>query len=271
MGVIAPESTIAALPGPPAVAPFPSLIEAASLELHAALQLLVERARFLTAADGVAVATGAGRDFSYVASVGASVPAMDDVAEAVSGPIGDAISKLRPVAAAVNSRFCLVVPILQEQRVLGFFHLCSSRAPFAEHDINSLARLARLALTALELRESAEHAEARIYAGQEKPKLNQRPLWHAPAVAPEKPTGELQDSTPTREALAEKCWWCGFPVSPGRKLCLDCEEKNLSNVSPEEKPLFEMEKDETWLSRHGYTIASVLVSVLAGVVIYLLR
>ena len=271
MGVISAESADPALSEQPLAAPFSSLVESATLEFHAALQLLAERARFLTAAEGVAVAVGAGRDFTYMASVGASVPAIDDIADAVSGTVGEAISKMQPLAAAAAASFVLVAPIKRQQKIAGFFLLVSGRAGFGEQEVNSVARLSDLAATALELHESAEHAAARIFEGQKKSQPAQRPVWHAPATGSEQTAVASSSPIAATEALAEKCWWCGFPVSPGRKLCVDCEEKNLASVSHEEKPLFQMEEEESWISRHGYTIASVLVSALAGVIIYLLR
>src|SRR5690242_9819756 len=85
-------------PPEPAEPPFAGPSQSARLEFHATLQLLAERARFLTAAEGVAVAVGEGRDFVYAAATGVSVPAIHDVANAAAGMIGEAITNGRPIS-----------------------------------------------------------------------------------------------------------------------------------------------------------------------------
>jgi hypothetical protein len=269
MGMVSPNN-LTVLEQPVTEPPFPSLIESATLEFHAALQLLAERARFLTAAEGVAIAFGEGRHFVYSASVGSLVPPIDEVANAAAGIIGEAISKSQPVFGSAQQS--LIVPIKRQQKMAGYLELVSSRASFGQHELESVVRLADMAATALEMREGAEQAESRIRpAPQEKVARAERHLWHAPENSPKQTVAEAATAPIETDVLADKCWWCGFPISPGRKLCVDCEEKNLASISHDEKPMFEMEKQESWISAHGYTIATILVSALAAVVIYFLR
>lgn len=252
-----------------AAAPFAGLAESASIEFHAALQLLAERARFLTAAEGVAIAVGGGRDFVYSASTGISVPAIHEVAIAATGIIGEAITKATPASGVDGPLFRSVAPILREQNVAGYFELVSSSCALGQHEIESVKGLAELAATALDLRDAAEQAQTRI--GSQASKKAPRPqAWHAPEPAHAQNQAEPAKAL-TADVMPEKCWWCGFPISQGRKLCVDCEEKNAASISTPEKPMFEMEPEESWINRHGYTIATALVSALAAAVIYLLR
>jgi hypothetical protein len=237
---------------PPVSAPFPYLVQSAILEFHAALQLLAERARFLTAAEGVAIAVEQGSELIYVASQGSSVPAIDDVAQTEQVAFHHAIAGMKTT---------------------GFIELVS-KAQLRETETASLTKLAALSGTAMELRDAAQQAEHRIAdtstIGPAAPKV-----WHAPQSMPAK--NDVEDQHPaTANHLADKCWWCGFPVSQGRKLCVECEEKNFASMSHassaiEEKPLFDLGPDQSWISEHGYTIATVLVSALAAAVVYLLR
>lgn len=117
------------------------------------------------------------------------------------------------------------------------------------------------------------------------------PVVAPAAVSPEaKPLLETADSTKTSESPAKmeaaatvlslkKCVLCGFPVSEGRTLCLDCEKKQKASGAPtaaapreSAAPLFSMgagneggEEKQSWLSQHR-----VLVSVIAVVVLILL-
>jgi len=74
------------------------------------------------------------------------------------------------------------------------------------------------------------------------------------------------------------CEACGFPVSPGRTLCVDCEAARLSGDSP--APLassyapdflarFENRKQQGWLATNFYTIATVLIVALTVVLLIL--
>ena len=163
----------------------------------------------------------------------------------------------------------MIVPVLREQKISGYFELVSARAAFGQHEAECLKKLADLVAVAMDLRESAEHAAARIGAQAAK-NPSRSHAWHAPENASLKSQAESAKAL-TADVMPEKCWWCGFPISQGRKLCVDCEEKNLASISQVEKPMFETEPQESWMERHGYTIATVLVSALAAALIYVLR
>ena len=65
------------------------------------------------------------------------------------------------------------------------------------------------------------------------------------------------------------CNVCGFPVSPGRALCVECELK--PDAGAVGNRLFKSEPEESWLSAHGYTIASLVVTALTAAIILWLR
>jgi len=67
------------------------------------------------------------------------------------------------------------------------------------------------------------------------------------------------------------CESCGFPVSRGRTMCVDCEERGSPSATMARLLTARQKEDESWLSAHGYTIASLLVSALAAAIIYWLH
>jgi hypothetical protein len=54
---------------------------------------------------------------------------------------------------------------------------------------------------------------------------------------------------------------------------VDCEthQHDTRNDPSPTSELFVLEKEESWINNHGYTVASVLVSALAVAIIYWLR
>src|ERR1041384_2044881 len=174
---ISEAGSIAVLDQPQPGVDFSSLVQTATLEFHASVQLLAERARYLTAADGVAVAAVNDSKFIYCASVGQSVPEIGDIAILKTRLLHECASRLKPVLSQDENTFFLAVPVVQERHFLGFFQLLSTRAEFSQDEIQAVSRLAELAATALELREAAEQAEGRLLMPppQSEPSA---PLWH---------------------------------------------------------------------------------------------
>jgi GAF domain len=254
---------------------FSSLIQDATLEFHASLHLLAERARFLTGASGVAVAVQQDDEFVYCASSGISVSEIGYIAEVSKDNIRQCLATSQAVASSSGAmedngpNFSLVVPLIRTGEIAGFFDLVSSRG-FEEQDIRAVTRLADVASTVLELRDGAEQAESRMFELKQAqaPKPVTPVLWHAPARVE---TSDAGPSAISSLAINEihACSSCGFPVSDGRNLCVECERNPASAVPQTE--MFMLGKQESWISAHGYTVASLLVTALVAAIIYWLR
>jgi len=285
--------------GPDSGAPlFGSLRQLAALEFHASVQLLAERARFLTGAAGVAVALDQDGQFIYCAASGSLVPRIGATADVTRYPLRKCVKTGQAVLLPCDSlsaetsaeRSPLSVPLFREEKVAGFFELAPGACAFEDADIEAVARLSAMVSTALDHRDAAEHSEgliadAKIHCPVESPvhapdksqAATPSPiLWHAPEPGPSEttPVAEVQAPVP---ADVHACTACGFPVSGRRTLCLDCEKHQDdpgSDLKLDANPLPEMfatEPHESWISAHGYTIASLLVSALAVAIIYWLR
>src|SRR5258705_10728883 len=82
---------------------FASLQHSAALEFHATLQLLAERARFLTGAAGVAVALDQAGQFVYSAATGSLVPEIGSTADVTKYPLRKCIKTGEPVRLPIEA------------------------------------------------------------------------------------------------------------------------------------------------------------------------
>jgi hypothetical protein len=150
--------------------------------------------------------------------------------------------------------------------------------------------------TSLEHADAAKRALPEITAKSDQAVAQPKPSEAAPAemekstaVAASVPASEARGapalepdrSEPVRTLELDKirkCETCGFPVSEGRTLCLDCETGRMSGVSP--APLassqvpaflsqFGTQKKQGWLGSHVYTIGTVLIVILTVVLLVL--
>jgi putative methionine-R-sulfoxide reductase with GAF domain len=308
-----------------------SLNEMAQRDLEAALQLLAERAQYITGASGAAIALLEGSEMICRASAGTSAPVLGAEVQVKSGLTGESVRTRkvlrcddaetdlrvnRESCRALGIRSVMVVPLVSEQNVIGVFELLADRAnAFEERDVTALERLAEMVQTGLEHADAAKRALQEITAKSElaaeekvvvsepetaptepapvvpalvepilaeKEKLADAPVATASVTEPEK-AADLKPQPPEaiRPPMLEKigkCEACGFPVSEGRTLCLDCEAARLSGESP--APLaggqppaflakFETRKEQGWLGSHIYTIGTVLMVVLTVVLLVL--
>jgi hypothetical protein len=269
---------------------FVSLRQSANLEFQASVQLLAERARFLTGADSVAIALDQDGLFIYCAATGSSAPETGTVADVTRHPLGECIKTGRAARLLVErisgdasgESFHLAVPLLRDEKVAGFFELAPGACAFEDADIETITHLAALASTAIEHLDAAEHTEGLIAAAEPvKPEPRLRPvLWHAPeSSAAQPPPAESVPSLSAADVHA--CTVCGFPVSGVRTVCVDCDaHRDDSKYDRKAHPnsdfnpaaeLFAVQKQESWIEAHGYTIASLMVSALAAAIIYWLR
>jgi GAF domain-containing protein len=267
-----------------------TLSEMARADLDAALQLLADRAQYITGATGAAIALRRGEKLDMLcrASTGSNAPGLGAVLSMDQGVSGECVRTRQPLRCddvmqdpRVNQKACsrlgiaslVVTPIMSTDTVLGVFELFSGKPrSFGERDLSTLMRLSQLAETAIKYA-TAAHSIPQILeaAMREKPAPAEKVLAAtAPAgstvvsdsltaspkvVAAELPATKEEsktDSTPRKPLLwfaalqihakiqegeeiapsvapepanLQKCQACGFPVSQGRNLCVECEEK----------------------------------------------
>ena len=278
-------------------------------ELDSALQLLVERAQYITGATGTALALPQGEEMVCRASAGASAPAVGARLQVRSGLTGESIVRRQLLRCdnaetdpRVNLETCralgiasiVVLPLLRRSgEVRALFELFSDHPyAFEERDLIALERMAGLTLTALDLAEqrqtfvpaptprgepekpveppaasSAEQVPAisidvpgtpevadppvvtdPVVLAEPPAVLAEPPVLRAePPVAPPEPAAFLGEppvgltpepvpaSVPEAMLRVQKCASCGFPVSEGRTLCLDCEKKDIEAKTSEKK------------------------------------
>ncbi len=284
-------------------------------ELDSALQLLVERAQYITGATGTALALPQGEEMVCRASAGSSAPAVGACLQVRSGLTGESIARRQLLRCdnaetdpRVNLETCqalgiasiVVLPLLRRSgEVRGLFELFSDHPyAFEERDLIALERMADLTLTALDLAEqrqnfaaapaprrepetraepsaasnaqqtsaipinipnTPEFAEPTVLTVESTAVLAEPPVVRAeptvvpgepavlraePIVLPVEPSVDLEPgpepelkpaSVPEAMLRVQKCASCGFPVSEGRTLCLDCEKKDTEKTAFEKK------------------------------------
>ncbi len=291
-----------------------SLTEMAQRDLEAALQLLAERAQYITGASGAAIALIEDSEMICRASAGPSAPVLGAEVQVKSSLTGESVRTRqvlrcdntetdprvnRETCIALNIKSVMVVPLLRELEVIGVFELLADRTnAFEDRDVTALERLAGMVQTSLEHAEAAKRALQEIAAKNEQAKAQQEEhKTETSSVVAEPKNGSSETVVPPAEAdetaavkpeqelprpkeidKIRHCEACGFPVSPGRTLCVDCEAARLSGDSP--APLassyapaflarFENRKEQGWLAANFYTIGTVLIVVLTVVLLIL--
>jgi hypothetical protein len=268
------DSTAVLSPSGPAIAE--SLLDSERLEYQASLQLLADRACWMSGALAGSIALKENGIVSYCAVSGDSdrepglavTPESDPRRECLSeqhsvrrGPIGE------PPA------FSITVPVLRDGLTVGFIELTADHE-FTSEQEDALSRIADLVAVTIEHREAAERTEKREF-GSEELSLPVPALWHAPEEPSELGISNHKDvvlaktSSATAAPEIRTCAGCGFPVSTGRSLCVECEQKPGSAAVS--AALFSAEAEESWLSAHGYTIASIVVTLITAAIILWLR
>lgn len=144
-----------------------SLVEMAHRDLDAALQLLAERAQYITGASGAAIALRRGEhnDMLCRASAGSNAPELGALLSMEYGLSGESV-RTRQILRCddterdtrVNREGCrqlgiasvVVMPIVSEQQVLGVFELFSGQPrAFDPRDLSALQRLSEMVETAV--------------------------------------------------------------------------------------------------------------------------
>lgn len=274
----------------PALAALPadacSLAEWAQRELHASLRLLAERMQYVTGASAATIALNEGNEMRCRASAGPMATELGASLRADPALIAECMRQQQIICcnAAQNGtaadgtsygnlgiQSIMVMPLIREAEVIGILELLADRPQaFDDRDGAALERLSDMVLTAVEHHEAARRVFSDI-AKQD-------------AIADEKPAAAA-DGRAADEALVvpsavskkvdqvNRCEACGFPVSEGRMLCVDCENARAVEDSSETAPAFlsqlAREQDQNWLQSHFYTIGTVLMVALTVVVLML--
>ncbi|MGA2855687.1 MAG: GAF domain-containing protein [Candidatus Sulfotelmatobacter sp.] len=316
-----------------------SLAAMAQRDLDAALQLLADRAQYITGAGGAAIALrrSGKNDMLCRASTGSNAPELGALLSTEFGLSGESVRTRQPLRCddaerdrRVNHEVCrqmgiasvAIMPVVQDDQVLGVFELFSGKAnAFGERDLSALRRLSEMVETAVRLAHAAEtlpdqlkgaeppaeavaeeildvtlpvvepdsepdsepaielageavqepameaamqpameavlevETEVETEAAAElpaeisapappqaatpqdtppqdmpgKPEAPQRPLFWSAALnangEAQKPAEPDQSHVPPVLRHLHRCEVCGFPVSSGRVLCVECEEK----------------------------------------------
>ena len=271
-----------------------SLAAIAACDLDAALQLLTERAQYVTGASGAAIALLDEGEMVCRASAGPSAPEVGNQLQMQTGLTGESI-RLNKVLQCddaerdlrVNRESCralgilsvMVMPLVQDDTVIGVFELLADRTyAFEARDITALTRLSETALTALEHANAARRAFAQIAENRETVEVENSaadPIARAFAVADPVQVA-VSDKSASRaaagagsETLAKvrTCGACGFPVSEGRTLCVDCEQTRQLDDEPTSAPgpaflgLLNVPA-KGWFDRHMYTLGTIVMALL---------
>jgi putative methionine-R-sulfoxide reductase with GAF domain len=308
-------------PGPTGEAPFDalrfpgedggrSLTEMAKLDLEATLQLLAERAQSITGASGAAIGLRQGEQMVCRASAGPAAPKLGVRFELSSGLSGECVRTRqllhchdlatdprvnREICLALGIVSALVIPLPREQEVIGVFELLSGKPhAFGERDIAALERLGEMVQTALDHADAARRAEMVISLGEAG---SREGVYVTPPPVPNTPSSPLPSPTAIPTPVEERgsrqtppvdrgqigqCIACGFPVSGGRALCVDCEASRSGNMSLAPDPatarapaffsrlLSPAAPEEGCLKSHKYLIATILImAATLGILLWL--
>jgi GAF domain-containing protein len=268
-----------------------SIADAAQRDLEAALQLLAERAQYLTGASGASIGLREGGEMVCRAGAGSAAAEVGVEIETGSGLTAEGIRTRQLVRcdsvegdSRVNRESChelgvksvMVMPLLREQEVVGVFELVADReSAFEERDVAALMRLVEMALTVVEHADAAQRALPEISGAECDQGVQEETIA---AIEPAKPIEKDQEISSTTEeplplvsaevAQIGSCESCGFPVSQGRTLCVDCEqagrsaERKSSGDASAFSHLSAMGREETWFQAHSYTLGALLVAAL---------
>src|SRR5579864_4454123 len=151
-----------------------SLAEMAQSDLDAALQLLANRAQYITGASGAAIALrrNGTNDMLCRASSGTNAPELGALLSTEFGLSGESVRTKRTLRcddaerdARVNREVCrqlgiasvVVMPVVNDDQVLGVFELFSGRAhAFGDRDLSAIQRLSQMVETAVRLAQASE-------------------------------------------------------------------------------------------------------------------
>jgi hypothetical protein len=215
-----------------------SLAEMAQSDLDATLQLLVERAQYITGASGGAIALRRGEQNDMVcrASTGSNAPQLGALLSTEFGLSGECVRTRQPLRCddaardpRVNRDVCrelgiasvVVMPIVSDDQVLGVFELLSGKPrAFDERDLSALLRLGEMVQTSLQHAVGANFLPAHTAVPEIRPQVDiaaEAPLHgtNSPAtLAAPIPTPPTQEVPPADEKKSDEKREEASPVAP---------------------------------------------------------
>jgi putative methionine-R-sulfoxide reductase with GAF domain len=216
-----PGSTQSEQPLPPDLSDHANLpVNLNERELESALQLLVERAQYITGATGAALALPQADEMVCRASAGACAPTVGARLQVRSGLTGESIARRQLLRCdnaetdpRVNLETCralgiasiVVLPLLRRTgEVRGLFELFSDHPyAFEERDLVALERMAALTITALDLAEQ-QHDSVNFVPGRQSRPAEPRPVTAASAAPQSKEIPKLQPPPPQPSPIADE-------------------------------------------------------------------
>jgi hypothetical protein len=154
----------------------------AQRDLDAALQLLADRAQYITGATGAAIALRRNgmNDMLCRASSGSNAPELGALLSTEFGLSGESVRTRKALRcddaerdARVNREVCrhlgiasvVVMPVVHDDEVLGVFELFSGQAnAFGDRDISAVKRLSEMVETAVHMAQATESLPQRLSA-----------------------------------------------------------------------------------------------------------
>jgi GAF domain-containing protein len=161
-----------------------SLAEMAHRDLDAALQLLADRAQYITGASGAAIALRrrGKNDMLCRASTGSNAPELGALLSTEFGLSGESVRTRQPLRCddaerdvRVNREVCrqlgiasvVVMPVVNDDEVLGVFELFSGKAnAFGVREVSAVERLSEMVETAVRLAQATENLPERLKMGE---------------------------------------------------------------------------------------------------------
>ncbi len=282
-----------------------SLAQTARGDLNAALQLLAERAKYITGAMAATIGLYESEELMCHACTGAPKQKVGSRMRVGSGLAGESVRTRRILRChdtsgdlRVNVETCqkfgicsaVVMPLVRGQQVIGVFELLSGNTQaFDEKDLTALERLGEMVETAIEQSEQPVEESGNTTFFDEAPpeaevavvplKLDPEPSAPSEAAVPAR-HGEHGEVPLLERGSIGSCKSCGFPVSGRRRLCVDCEAVQPSDAATSdqapEAPAFiahldeEIEARSTAKKSHAYTLlAGVLALGTAAMLVWM--
>ena len=236
-----------------------SLAEMAQSDLDATLQLLVERAQYITGASGGAIALRRGEQNDMVcrASTGSNAAQLGALLSTEYGLSGECVRTRQPLRCddaerdpRVNRDVCrelgiasvVVMPIVSDDQVLGVFELLSSKPrAFDERDLSALLRLGEMVQASVQHAVGAKFLTAQTAVPEIRPQVDiaaeaPPPGTDSPATfAAPVPTPPTQEIPPADEKKSDEKKKEALPL-PAKPLFWSAAMRADANGQPKESP-----------------------------------